>query len=62
MRNKVRYLVLVIAILMIIVQAFNTDFSDFFKWEKVLPFIALICIIIAMAGSIIYVCKQKRRQ
>ncbi|MCI2227750.1 hypothetical protein MC378_01135 [Polaribacter sp. MSW13] len=58
MGNKVRYYVLFAAIIMMIGQFFISDYNHFFGWKNLLPFISLICIIIAMYGSIIHVSKH----
>ncbi|MFY9241688.1 MAG: hypothetical protein WAO74_01530 [Polaribacter sp.] len=58
MKNKVRYYVLVSAIVLIVIQFIITDYSIFFDWKNLLPFISLICIIIAMSGSIIHINKH----
>ena len=59
MGNKVRYFVLIAAILLIGIQFFRADYSNFFGWENLLSFIPLILIIIAMYGSILHVNKNK---
>jgi len=56
--NKVRYFVLMAAFVMLIVQLFIADYSDFFGWKNLTPFISIICLIIAMSGSIIHVNKH----
>ncbi len=58
MGNKVRYFALIAAVLLLIIQFFISDYSSFFGWDNLLPFISLICIIISLAGSIIYVNNQ----
>ncbi len=59
--QKVRYYVLFTAIVLLIIQLFMADYSNFFGWKNLTPFISIICIIIAMSGSIIYVNKQENK-
>jgi ABC-type xylose transport system permease subunit len=61
MRNKVRFYVLIIAIILFIIQFFIADYDNFFGWSNLTPFISQICIIIAMSGSIIYVNKKQKK-
>lgn len=58
MGNKVRYIVLIASIVMMLIYFFMADYNDFFGWKNLTPFISLICIIIAMSGSIIHVNKH----
>jgi uncharacterized integral membrane protein len=56
--NKLRYTVLIASIILMIIQFFMADYNNFFGWKNLLPFISLICMIVAMAGSIIHVNKH----
>ena len=58
MGNKVRYIVLIAAVILLIIQLFITDYNNFFKWKNLLPIISPICLIIAMWGSILHVNKH----
>ena len=56
--NKLRYTVLIASIILMIIQFFMADYNNFFGWKNLSPFISLICMIVAMAGSIIHVNKH----
>lgn len=59
--QKVRYYVLFTAIVLLIIQLFMADYNNFFGWKNLTTFTSIICIIIAMSGSIIYVNKQENK-
>ena len=61
MLNEVRFYVSILTIILLIIQFFIADYDNFFDWKNWVPFIAQICLIIAMSGSIIYVNKKPKK-
>ena len=58
MGNKVRYIVLIAAVILLIIQLIITDYNNFFKWKNLSPILIPILIIISMWGSILNVNKH----
>ena len=59
MGNKVRYFVIIACVIVIIANLFMADYTNFFGWRNLTPFISAFLIIISMSGSIWHVNKQR---
>ena len=60
MMQKLRYLILITAVICLIFLIAYTGFDPFFTWKNLTPHFILLCLIISNAGSIIYVNRNKK--
>lgn len=59
--QRVRYVLLVIAIGLLTIQLYIADYNNFWKWSNILNVIVPILLIFSLSGSIIYTNKTKEK-
>ncbi len=59
--QKARYVFLVVAIGLLIIQLYIADYNNFWNWPNVLNVIVPILLIFSLSGSIIYTNKTNEK-
>lgn len=60
--NKARYVILIIATILLLIQLYIADYSNFWSFETILPLISPALLILAMLLSINHVNKHVKNK